>query len=177
MSEEALLMSVRDHIRELAGYGPDECDVQMDEFVPNGIGDSYVAVLPGDLNAGPRHDSSGGVIDEIYSVRVLVIQRAAAIPADRLGNHWLTNVGGIAERCRRIRQVIDFNYSVTTMAKTFITGSTEGFNHPLVWRSTGRTEPADSEIFNTAKYNVKTHQAGGVKRMIEFGGCRRTTTR
>lgn len=177
MSEEALLIAVRDRIRTICGYSAAECDVQPDEYATFELGYSYVSVMPGELSAGGRHDSSGGVIDEMYSVDVLVIQRAAAVPSDRRNSLYLTNLSGIAERCRAIRSAVDFSYEVTTAADTLITESAEKFVTPLRWIYTGKMEPADMDIFKGAKYNVATHQSGGVKRLVHFGNCRRVTTR
>jgi len=175
MSEEALLIAVRDRIREFCNYGIDECDVQPDEYAPNNVGECYVAVMPGEISAGPRHESSGGVIDEIYSVNVLVIARAASVPLDRRSGQFLTNVSGMAERCRKIRAAIDFSYEVTTAADGLMVDVTKRFCAPLKWRNTSRQDHADAEIFNTAVYKGK--QAGGVKRTLNFGGARLVTVR
>ena len=174
MSEEALLLATRDRIREVCGYSPAECDTDFDEFAPPDTGEVYVCVMPSEWTAGPYQDS-GNVHDQTIGVRVAVVQRAASKPADRFRNLFMTNLSNINKRCREIVDAVDFSYEVTTLAAKYDEDSAQ-WHHPLQWQGTAAPQTVAAEFFKAATYGGASH-AGGLMRVISFGGARVTVTR
>lgn len=180
-SEKNLVLAVRNILRTAtgsggAGYTNAQCDVEIGDMVPPIAGDLYVAVHPGGWTKGPRHNSSGGVFDFVYSVKVTVIRRITHVPKDKTRDVYLNNSVNLAAEIDKIISVIDFNYSVMNAANALIqteTSSTQGFHHPLVFDNvTSEPEICGSEIFSGTR-----EDRAGMKRTITFGMARRTTSR
>ena len=86
MSESALLRAVVVQIRlhnTSATYQARQVEVEYDELAPATVGDLYIMVIPAGVEAGPAHNSSGGVIDKFYGVDVAMVLRAPKKPRDR----------------------------------------------------------------------------------------------
>lgn len=176
MSEEALLLATRDRIREVCGYSPEECEVDYDEYAPPTTGEVYVCVSSGDWSAGPLQ-GSGNVLDQIFSVRVTVLQRAASKPADRFRNLYYTNINNINRRCREIVSAVDFRYEVTTLAAQYAKDADLQWHHPLQFQGTSGPATVGADYFKAATYMGNTTHAAGLKRVISFGNCRVTSVR
>lgn len=171
-SESALLIAVRDQIRELLDYLEDECEVEYTELTPAAVGQVYVAITGGGLVPGPAHAPSEGTVDQIFSINVTVIVRAENTPRDRQRKLYLGTAKALNLRLELIRAIIDQQWSVVDRANTLLTeaGDTaQGFLHWLVWEG-GDPKPraVGNEVFGSA---VET--TVGLARTFRFGKAQR----
>lgn len=178
MSESALLRAVRDQLRASpASYTTAQCDIELDfDIIPSSVGDLYVMVLSGGYQTHPNHATSGGVIDEVYSIDVAVVKRAPKVPRDRRRDMLFPALNSLRTEIKKIVLQIDFKYAVTTAANVIILAddsSSEGFTEPLKLESVGRVQDCPAEWFKA----MPGEQVAGVMRVIHFGGARRVTTR
>jgi len=179
-TETALLLAVRNILRDRLKLTNDECEIELDEEVPETVGESYTAVIPDGVTPGPAQDPSGGVLDEIYAVRVSVIMRNRLLPADKIREMFLYTSNALNRRIEDVRSIIDFQYDVQNMANLLIRegGDTlQGFIEPLRFTSRDdRPRIADPLVFR-ARTSGSSKAPVGLIRSISFGGARRMRER
>jgi hypothetical protein len=183
-AEKNLLLAVRNILRlpqpTGGGFSEKECDVEYDANVaPATSSDHYIVVTANGWQPGPRHGTSGGVNDLVYSVDVTAVRRSTSTPRDRTRGIALTNLGSLADEMDLIFQAIDWKYEVTTLAETLIAAegaapsSGQGFVHPLVVAGMDpKPRPCPASVFGGAE-----GLAAGLMRTIHFSGARRITTK
>lgn len=176
-TESALLEAVRDQIRSVLNIKDRQCEIEFDDDeIPAIVGDLYIIVMPGTIQPGPRHDSSGGVMDRIFSVDVSVVIRATAKPADRRREIFNANLGSINARLQAVFDAIDFSYVTMNAANVIIQAnesSSEGFTEPLRFAGAGRIRPVPGETFKGGG----NEKVAGLIRRMSYGGARRIKTR
>ena len=166
MSETALLTAARNAIRALAEFENREVQIEFDEQAPAAIAHKYVAVMPGEIRPGPTHNTSGGVIDKIHGIRVMVIIRAVKKPLDRSRDLFLDNTGSMDAFVGLIEGVFDFKYDLMNAVNALIVG--DGFIEPLKWAGYSPMTMVDSDAFQ----GRSGEERAGLKRIIHFGGAR-----
>lgn len=175
-AENNLVRAVRDKLRQ-AGFAETECDAEVSEMAPATVGKVYAAVIPGGWRPGPRHNTSGGINDLVYAVRVAVIRRINDVPRDRRRDIFLANLDSLSEDIDRAYEAIDWKEEVRTLANQYITAatsSTQGFIENL--RLVG--EVSSPRIVGAEFFGGKSDDAtAGMMRVIPFGGARRITTK
>lgn len=172
MSEIALLTAVRNTIRSLAEFSDREVEIEFDEWAMPQIASQYVAVMPGGVTPGPAHNTSGGVVDKVYGVNVMVVVRATRKPRDRARDLYLQNLSGLGVLLDKIESAIDFNYIVMNAANDLISPG-QGFHEPLKFAGLGNMQLVSSEAFG----GKSGEPQAGLKRVLMFGGARRTESR
>ena len=185
MSESALLRAVVSEIRahnSSATYLARQVEVEIDEFAPATVGDLYIMVIPAGVEAGPAHNTSGGVIDKLYSVDVAIVLRSLKKPRDRRREiltdfRGTTGIGAhFARHELNINLQIDFNYTVLSTANTFIvneSASNDGFMEPLKFAGLGPIREAPAEVFA----GVGGESEAALIRTIHYRGARRIENR
>ena len=184
MSESALLRAVVTEIRahnSSATYLARQVEYEIDELAPATVGGLYIMVIPAGVEAGPTHNTSGGVIDRVYGVDVAIALRAPKKPRDRR-REYLTDFRGttsigshFARHEFNITEQIDFQNIVMTTANALIlaeSGSSEGFIETLKFAGLGRIREAPAEVFA----GVPGESAAALIRTIRFRGARRIET-
>lgn len=172
--EKALLIGVRDRLRQQCGYTPETCQVEHDEMVPPTTGDLYIAVLSAGFVAGPRHRTSGGIHDFVYAVDVVIVRRITAVPHDRTRDAYLNNFGSLAEESDKVIHAVDFKYPVLDLANACLAGSPESeqpFIEPLKFQSVERRP----RIVPGEEFAGTQDKRAGLARTISFIGARRIT--
>lgn len=179
-AEKNLLLAVRNRLRLAtgsggAGYAPEQCQVEALDEAPAVASDLYIIVGPMGWQPGPRHRSSGGVRDLIYSVGLFVAKRITDVPRDRRRDAFALRSGSLNDEIDKCFSVIDWKYEVITAANALILaefGSSEGFIHPLVFEGMDakpRTLPGEF-------FGASNEKAAGLGRLVRFGKARRITT-
>lgn len=172
--EKNLLLAVRNRLRSVNSWTHAQCEIELDEAAPATTGDLYAIVMPGGWRPGPRHNTSGGVNDLVYSVDVAVAKRIANVPRDRMRDVFLNNLGNLSEELDLVYQAIDWKYEVNDAANALIlaeTESTEGFIEPLRFASIERRP----RIVGGEIFAAKGGASAGMVRVISFTGARRIT--
>ena len=178
MSETALLLAVRDKLRE-AGYRPDQCDIEISvDVIPPSVGDLYLMVIPGGYHATDTHNTSGGVVDEVYEVDVAIIMRETSSPRDRSRKMLIDMLGSFNAEIKKIKGAIDFQYEVLNAANAIIAleddSGGQGFEVPLRFVSVDpRPTPVPGEWFAGNKQEPRA----GLMRVVHFGGAQRRQVR
>lgn len=179
-AEKNLLLAVRNLLRTAvasggAGYSEDQCNIETDDDAPAIQGPLYVIVGAMGWRPGPRHGTSGGVRDLIYSVSVFVAKRITSVPRDRREQAFVLGSGSLNDEIDKCFQVIDWKYEVVTAANALIlkeTGSQEGFVHPLVFSGM----EARPRILPGEFFGASSESAAGMGRLVRFDGARRLTS-
>lgn len=169
--EAELLQAVRDHLRTTCGFASAECEIEHDEIAPAEVGKLYVAVMPNGWTDGPLNNSSGGIIDEIYSVAVSVIARLPGTPRDRQRETFLDGLRGINTYIRQIRAAVHKSTALTATANSLMiaAGATVGLTEMLKFSSVDpKPRVVDSEMF-AARAGEKR---AGMVRTVYFSGAR-----
>ena len=184
MSESALLRAVVTEIRahnSSATYLARQVEYEIDELAPATVGDLYIMVIPAGVEAGPTHNTSGGVRDRLHNVDVAIALRAPKKPRDRR-HEYLTDFRGttsvgaqFAGHDMNINEQIDFQNIVMTTANALIlaeSGSSEGFIETLKFAGLGPIHDAPGEVFA----GMPGESAAALIRTIRFRGARRIET-
>jgi len=194
VSESALLRAVVTEIRgHVADVGPPvvltyqerQVEVEYDERAPATAGDLYIMVIPGGIEPGSTHATSGGgnaaftgLTDKVYGVDVAIAMRAPSKPRDRR-SELLTGFRGTTALATsfefhqlNIETQIDFDYAVLTTANALIlaeSGSTDVFIEPLKFAGVGPIREAPAEVFA----GMPGESVAALIRTIRFRGARR----
>jgi hypothetical protein len=176
LAENNLVRAVRDRLRQ-AGFAEQECDAEPSEMAPATVGKVYAAVIPAGWRPGPRHNTSGGVNDLVYAVKVAVIRRVTEVPRDRKRDIFLANLESLTADVDRVFEAIDWVYDVINLANakiaaTNVASSTYGFSEPLrLVGDVGPIRDVGPEFFGGAAGDT----VAGMMRVLPFGGARRIT--
>lgn len=173
-TETALLLGVRDRIREACGYSEAQCECEFDEMAPASVGDVYVVVMPGGWQPGPRNNG-GGILDELIDVEVEVILRSGQFPKDRSRGLFMDTLTGLNTRLQQINTLAGhLNYAVLDLAKLHLVDSTQGFVEPLKFGGIERKpREVPPEIFSATAGS----QPAGLARRLTLVGARRIQNR
>jgi hypothetical protein len=118
VAETALLKAVRDKIRDELAIGP--CDLQLDDQIPATAQDDYYAVIGAGTRPGPRHNTSGGVFDLVYSVRVVIYHRITHVARDRRRSVYDNLFTTMNAKLDDIIPLLDFKYDLLADAQAML---------------------------------------------------------
>jgi hypothetical protein len=182
MSQRAIMLAARDHLRNLLALGETSCDTMFDGMPYPMAGETFVAIHPGNWT-GESEDSD---LSENFSFFVTVTRRLGFVPFDRaLRETWAKATEGIEAVCRKIiigKPVkvtsadygLHMNYTVMNAANTtYITASYSGFHEPVRFLNGGQPTPRGPDWFT-----AETHQDGktmnaGISQTLTFGQAKR----
>ncbi|OGT57669.1 MAG: hypothetical protein A3E01_02725 [Gammaproteobacteria bacterium RIFCSPHIGHO2_12_FULL_63_22] len=168
MSEESLLLAVRNEIRTSLKYKPSECDVEFDGRPLAIAGETYIAVWPGEWSNDGQTEH---FLDERHGVQVNVYLRAPKVPRDRSRNLLLDAKASVNVRCRAIMLAIHMNYAVMDAANDLLLPSATGFHHPLRFQGCSAPQVVTGDYFY-----AQSESFAGLLRTIRFGGAIRYQT-
>jgi hypothetical protein len=134
------------------------------------VGDRYVAVLPGGVNAGTYQGARGYLLDLVYGVDVAVYFRIRAVPRDRRRDVFLSHTQNLTDEIERIIGKLDRDYDLLNAANVLLAadGEAQGFCEPLRFsRVDGRPRLAGPDVFAAGGKD-----AVGLVRTVSFTGAR-----
>ncbi len=126
IAEACLLQACRDRIVTDLELDDKQCQVEMDGQLPDYAPKLFVAVSPGGVSPGPRHRSSGGVIDVLIAVKVTVYLRVTEVARDRRRSTFLQLMAGIAPPLEKVARALDNDYPLLDAAKEILTDTIAG---------------------------------------------------
>lgn len=171
MSEAALLVAVRDNLRELCDYTPAQCEIEMDEEAPPTSGDLVVLVMPGGWTFS--NEAEGGcVLAELFAVKVMVAMRLKTVPQDRQRSMLIDTLFGLEAHTRKIIAKTHLSYRVNNKANEAIVDSAEGFVEPLRFAGMEAKPRAMGPEF----FKAVAGSECGVARTILFNQAKRIQT-
>lgn len=111
-TESALMLAVRDQLREKVPLDHDECEIEFADMAPASAGQLYVAVkcvshTPGDSYEGTHGDTD----DEIIDIDTVIALRVSHVGRDRLREKYMctsnlfatrATINALAERIRKV---------------------------------------------------------------------------
>lgn len=165
----ALLIAVRDQLREKVTLSPDDVRVQPGpEPIPT-MGDTFISVYGSGWNAGISDPNRG--IDEVFGVACAVTSRMSANPIDRVGEEiYIKGITGLEATCRKIVANVHQNIDVFTEANLLITGD-DKFVEFLRWSS---TDPSPKTVGADWFFSSDTTNPDyGLVMEVRFVGARR----
>lgn len=178
MSQRAILLAVRDHLRAELQLSDLQCQVMFDGQPPPACGEVFVSVHPGSWS-GNRGD---GDLDESLGVLVTATKRTTYAPADRvvspLAGPEFEALDRLLERLRAKLHKdppatgSSTHYPVLALANATIGATANGFIEPLVFRDGGRPEPKGAEWFSAEPGTGVC----GLAQTLVFDGARRVQT-
>ena len=193
VAEVALLEAIVDAIRAEFSWGADQVAIELADQVPARLGDEYIAVTPDGLTPGPRHRSSGRVIDVLIAVRVTYFRRITSQPRDSRRSIFADMLTDHAERLERVVRLLDTSYTLTAAAKAKIdailggpsppahitAGATAEWPEPLrEWTIDPRPQVVLSEPYDAATWGDKmADPVVALSRGVRFSGARYMQTR
>ncbi|TWU22455.1 hypothetical protein Pla52o_35110 [Novipirellula galeiformis] len=180
-AETALLEAVRDTLRTKLKLNESQCDVELDdETVPAISSAKHFSVSSAGLVAGKHHARSGGAIDLLLSVRVVVYHRMGDVPRDRRRSVLLERTRGLNADLTAVMDAIDFRYEPMNLATSNIStlGSREGFLEPLKFDSADtKPQPVFKDPYDAASSTAKGDPTLAIRRGVKFSGARFVMTR
>lgn len=169
-TEVALLLAVRDILREKGGYAESECDCEYDEE-PSivTVGDVYLAVVPAGWSSGPDNGTCGGILDEVVSVDVACIVRGAQFPADTRRSLFMEQLSGLNRHVRKVVTTVgNFQYELHNLANQSL--NQYGFVEPLRFGSMeSKPREVDARYFG----GREGEKHAGMVRVVHLVGARR----
>lgn len=118
--EVCLLQAIRDKLIVDLALTETQCNVELDNNLPDYAPKTFVAVSPAGVTNGPRHRSSGGVIDVLVNVKVTVYQRVAEVARDKRSSVFMKLLVGLAPVLDKLVRSLDMNYTVLQSAKAVL---------------------------------------------------------
>lgn len=192
--ETALQLAVVDRLVDRLPWTNEKTvRADVDEIVPATIGDHCVLVLNDGAAPTGSHSTSGGSYEVTFSIRIVIVQRLAQIPRDRLGQvlttKFLATQWSINAKFWQCVQALDFNYDVIQAAnqllhehgdKQIVLSGGEyhdGFIEPLRLETADpRPQSVDSAIFAGAP-RESTAAHVGLRRSARLTGAKRMKSR
>lgn len=177
MSQRALLLAIRDTLRQAApnglGLANAECEVMFDGEPPPACGERFVAIHPG---AWTGNDIEG--LDELFDAELTFTIRAAKVPRDRLGINLLVGPTGksldeLLEAARALLHLDSFADQVISKANTTIGIAANGFVEPPRFRHASRPEAKGPAWFSAEAHGHGAQPPMGIAQTITLGGARR----
>ncbi len=165
MSQRALLLATRDHLRTKLGLKPEACEITFQGMPLPMSGETFFGVWEGDWNC-----QSTESLEETYGVSVTISVRLPAVPQDRQGPEILAKAGwGLMELAEQVRAAIHSNYELMDAANALIKSSTtNGFVEPLRFKNGGRNERKAGDW-----YAARGEKQAGMARTLTFGDAKR----
>lgn len=140
MSQRAILLAVRDQLRDVLNFTSDYCEVMLSDppgQPPPWFGEWFVAVHAGNW-FGDKEENS----EEVFGVNLTVTLRLPSVPADRWGLEVVTKeFEGLDKLLEMIRAAVHFDpqrYKILEIANRYITTKFNGFKEPLKFTDGGR---------------------------------------
>jgi len=122
IAEICLLQAIRNKLVTDLALNDKQCGHEMEGQLPDAIAPKlYIAVSPAGMSMGPRHRSSGGVIDLVFSVKVTVYNRVTEVARDRRESVFMQLLAGMAPVLERVISSLDNNYPVLDAASEILT--------------------------------------------------------
>lgn len=177
MSQRALLLAVRDYLRNNVPLALAECQVQFSAAPPPNCGERFVAVHQGYWRGIEPLEG----LQEEYGISVTVTMRAAKVPKDELGANLLVGPTGksLDELLERIRALLHKDkgpYPVLALANTTIGAGANGFVEPLVFRDGGQCQEKGPSWFSASANQATGAAVCGLAQTLTFGGAKRYQT-
>ena len=142
VAETCLVTAVRNVLRAGLSLRDSQCDVELDDQIPAVAEDTYFAVSSAGSNPGPRHATSGGVIDLNIAIRVTLYQKAAKIARDRRRNVFLDTSSGLNKKLFQAITVLDYSYAITAAAAALLIGTgADNGEYPVPFQSFSIEQP------------------------------------
>lgn len=177
MSQRALLLAVRDHLRKEFQWSELECAITYDGQPHPMCGDFFVAVYAG-VWTSARIEGR----DDTFGVQVTVSRRVTAWPADRVD---VPLAGPDGEALDKLLDSIaaklhgdppaagsSSHYPVLALANATIGSAANGFVEPLWLLDGGRPEPKGADWFHADP----ERDVCGLAQTLTLGGARRVQT-
>lgn len=173
MSQRALLLAVRDHLRQELNLRELDCENTFDGRPLPMSGESFIAIHPGSwTNDTPE------CLDERYGIQITVTVRLPRVPQDRWGPELFTKAAeGLDALLEKIRVKAHMNYTLMDRANVIIgaTGllpTANGFIQPLCFRDGGQPMPKGPNWFAAAGRG----QYAGLAQTLTFRDANRVQT-
>jgi hypothetical protein len=177
MSQRALLLAVRDYLRQQMQLTDAECDILYDGQPPPDCGERFIAVHAGEWRGGDVEAR-----DDTFGVNVTVTRRTSYAPADRVvspltGPDFLAldkTLDQVASLLHKDPAAAGSGtaYPVLALANATIGSAANGFVEPLTFRDGGRPEPKGSDWFSAEP----GQGVCGISQTLSFSGARRIQT-
>lgn len=173
VATQALAIAVRDRLRSVLNLSANDCNIEHDEIAHPISGDKYLAVMSRGFMPGPRHGSSGGIKDLLFTVEVMAVRRITHVPRDRTRDAYLLNSGSLEELIGDVFNVVDWREEIRNTANQTIltdTGYANAFNHPLVFGSMNQ----QPQVVGAEMFAGRDESRAGLKKSIVFSHARFT---
>lgn len=176
MSLTALLVAVRDTLREKIPLAVEECGIQPDGQPPPSAGRRYVAIHP-TLWSPEITQGNSNVLDETFSLACTLTFRIPARPRDQqMEAFFLEALDGMDTLARNIVSLLHASYDILDSANLRL--NTQNFIEPL-WFAGADASPrgVDATWFWSDNPNPRDQQLCGYALEIRFQGARRVQSR
>jgi len=169
MSQRALRLGTRDHLRTTFAWNSKECDCTGSRGMPPAAaGERFIAVHSGDWSNQQKE-----LLDEYFGVLVTVTVRLPRVPADRISQEVIDKAGvGLEALLEQIRAVVHSSYTLMGLANGHIAGAgttVSGFVEPPIFLNGGTPEDKGPEWFQSESNQV----IAGLAQTLTFGMARR----
>lgn len=172
MSMNALLVAVRDRLRQHLDVPPEAIEIMADGRPSPAVGDVFVAVTEGEWRLDESIGAGDLMLPETFGVEVVVTRKCGVAPFARIGTAILAEAQrGLTALCRKVVVAVHNSYVVMAAANAEVTTATDGFHHPLVFVNAGRTMPQGPDWFQAK--GQKSSPPCGLSRTLVFGRAQR----
>lgn len=171
MSQRALALGGRDHLRNEFGWEPLVCDVTRPPGKPPAAcGELFIAVWENGCSNGATESRQ-----DVHSMNVTITRRIPFSPHDREAEEVIHKIEiGLEVLADRIAGKIHGSYTIMDLANAYIGGVYPGddvyvFSEPLRYLNTTRTEEKNGDWF----WGDPNHKDAGRSITLYFGRAHR----
>lgn len=165
MSYRALLLAVRDELRDRLELKPIECEITIDGQPIPSCGERFIAVSQADWSTQQTES-----LDEDYAIDVTVSMRLPRVPVDKEYKLIVQAITGFADLASAVRAALHGDirgWAVVNRANATIGPNANGFCEPLRFRGGSRPQVRGGSWFW-----AKREPRAGVAQVLHFREAR-----
>lgn len=174
-AETSLLIAVRDKLIESLGIAQDAIQIELDDEGPSMSGQTFYAVSPNQASPGRYSGTFGAPANDLFGVRVAVMQRMGNVPKDRKRQSaFLDRLRSTNTLLSEVSRVLRQDYDTINAANDDLTaqGIDGKFVRPLVPTSVdNKPRMATADIFDAGRTNTGGNTQVVMIRGINFSGA------
>lgn len=118
----ALLLAVRDRVRNVCGLSSEDCEVMPSGKPPAKCGETFVSIHPGGITLdAPEHELWTANV----SIKATATVKAGKTPEDRAGLRLIASEDGLTDLAEWIAKAVHGSYTVLASANATLTATAD----------------------------------------------------
>ncbi len=175
LAETSLLIAVRERLIDSLGIPQDAIQIELDDEAPAMAAQIHYSISPSQASPGRYSSPFGAPANDIFGVRVAVLQRMGNVAPDRKrGSAFLDRLRSTNTLLSSVSRVLRHDYdTISTANADLVSQGVDGkFVKPLVPSSVdGKPRMATADLYDAGRSNTGGNTQVVMIRGINFSGA------